>query len=92
MTDCLRCGKCCHYVSRHYASGLVTVKPCRYLCKISGGLTFCAVYDTRLGRLVAIVNGIELRCILREKSLIDYPGCPYNKKDPLPPGDPPSPS
>jgi len=76
---CLRCGQCCHY----YIDGVVF--PCRYLLKLENGKTLCTNYKDRIGtdiyQYVRDGKLVTVTCGQRDAVDINYPGCPYNKKD-----------
>lgn len=68
---CLRCGKCCRYVTRR---GVVTSIKCKYLVEESDGKTSCSIYEKRLGAQTILDNV----CMLRSDSRPIIKGCPYN--------------
>jgi len=72
--ECLRCGKCCHFL----VDGKIT--PCMYLKKLPNGKTFCTVYKTRLGRKTHETEGHY--CNYRLDGKYNFIGCPYNKLTP----------
>lgn len=62
---CNHCGKCC--------------KECKWLIRYVNGKTRCSIYHMRLG---AFTNDDQTQfCNLRENEPVNYPGCPYNKKE-----------
>lgn len=76
MTECKRCGKCCHWVD-----GYGIEHACQYLSYgLRNGfmLAKCNIYysPTRLGTLIA--EGVF--CIHRDMDPRIISGCPYNKE------------
>lgn len=56
--------------------GVQTSTPCPNLVFLPDGLTKCKVYNrNRVGRNIGMGN----KCILREDSPFNYPGCPLNQ-------------
>lgn len=75
MTDkeivCRLCGRCCFLE----IDGKPSKIRCKHLVKISKDKSICRIYHTRLGQNIGHGN----RCIMREISKFEYPGCPFNE-------------
>lgn len=80
MNDCLRCGQCCFLSDGKEP----TNTPCPYLKFICDGLTYCTVYNTRLGRFLGEINGVVNICVMRHANTnFDFEGCPQNSDNPV---------
>ena len=74
MTECNRCGKCCHILT---SDGTITNKECQYLIHLSNGKTRCKIYKTRLGTKIDKTH----RCGMRTDFPFNIPNCPQNRKE-----------
>lgn len=72
---CKRCGQCCYY-------GQKLDKKCPNLY-LKDGLTWCKIYDHRLGTIVGKEHNICWFCGLRKDTANDFVGCPYNTDKPI---------
>jgi len=79
MTECTRCGRCCHVV----IDGKVI--KCRHLVKLPSGKTLCRNYKNRLGTIIAVdeKNNQIYRCNMRSEGKNDWKDCPFNDGKPL---------
>jgi len=78
MTECQRCGKCCHFIDENNQ-----LRKCRYLIKLPSGKTLCRVYRNRFKVTIAKVGDKVAKCLMRKDSPFDYEGCPFNTNKPL---------
>ena len=69
LIECLRCGKCCYSPKG---------KKCHFLRYLKDGTTKCMKYNDRIGTAL----DKNCACNLREKSIYNYEGCPYNALHP----------
>ena len=72
---CKRCGACCLCGSGN------SFHWCEYLFFTLDGTPTCMIYEERLGKKLS--DGST--CGLRYKTKFDYPGCPYNMRQPIHP-------
>jgi hypothetical protein len=78
MPDCLRCGRCCHFI----VDGKIV--KCRYLIKIGATKTTCRIFKNRLGVVIGKTEkGERIKCADRKAAQFDYPGCPFNTGKPM---------
>lgn len=80
------CGRCCHW--RNAQGKLIK---CKHLVKLGNGKTLCRIYHKRLGSRIGTINfedkRVNVYCIEREKSPLDYKDCPFNTGKPMFDGD-----
>ena len=79
IVKCTRCGLCC-VVPNEKGEPV----PCKYLGKALAyeqQKTCCLIYENRIGS--ELVPGVF--CTMRERTGVDYPGCPYNNNRPIHP-------
>jgi hypothetical protein len=65
---CLKCGKCCNYITPRKK-----IMKCRFLDENN----LCKVYNDRIGKKISLIFPLSI-CIERKNSRYDYKGCPYN--------------
>lgn len=68
---CLRCGKCCVVLND---KGVWEY--CKYLRWLSSGISYCIIYNNRIGANL----GHGFICGYRDDLHYNIPDCPYNKK------------
>lgn len=72
---CRRCGQCCYLV----IDGKLSSKPCKFLVPIGNNRFACRIYfaENRLGHDIGFGNRCNRRCDVP----VNYPSCPYNRKE-----------
>ena len=81
MSSCNHCSKCCWIPVGKNSNEL---RKCKHLILRPGGSSLCRIYQTRLGKKIATVDGVPYFCGMYNSMDAEIVGCPMNTgKKPL---------